>query len=208
MFHYIGRKQTCEFLMVRMFLTYCPHKHERMFPYSFKAIALAFLPAMLISGSAAAELLPNGDRVPQFPLKSKRCLVTENEIETARKNVAEHGQARKVADAIIAHIGTTVGGSIGVTDATVTMDEAAERVQKIIDAAKTVREDVIFLSHGGPISKPEDAAHINEATEAVGFVGASSLERLAVEESLTEITRQFKQISVPAAARLPWLARN
>ncbi len=116
------------------------------------------------------------------------------------KAMAEAG-----ADVIIAHVGTTVGGSIGVTDATVTMDEAAQRVQTIVDAAKTVREDVIFLSHGGPISTPADAAHINETTQAVGFVGASSLERLAVEESLTELTRQFKRIPAPAATHLPWL---
>jgi hypothetical protein len=32
----------------------------------------------------------------------------------------------------------------------------------------------------------------------VGFVGASSLERLAVEGSLTELTRRFKAIPVPA----------
>ena len=32
--------------------------------------------------------------------------------------------------------------------------------------------------------------------DTVGFVGASSLERMAVEESLIELTRQFKAIPV------------
>lgn len=100
------------------------------------------------------------------------------------------------ADVIIAHVGTTVGGSIGVVDATMTLPEAAKRTQTIIDAARTVREDVIFLSHGGPINTPEDAAYINEHTDAVGFVGASSLERMAVENSLVDLTRQFKSIPV------------
>ena len=104
------------------------------------------------------------------------------------------------ADAIIAHVGTTVGGSIGVKGAVVTMDEAVKRVQRIIDAARSVRKDIIFLSHGGPIATPEDAALINERTDAVGFVGASSLERLGVEESLTKLTRRFKQIPVQKAA--------
>ena len=98
------------------------------------------------------------------------------------------------ADAIIAHVGTTIGGSIGVVEATMTLEEAAARTQEIIEAAKTVRDDVIYLSHGGPISTPADAAYINEHTDAVGFVGASSLERMAVEESLTNLTREFKQI--------------
>jgi predicted TIM-barrel enzyme len=98
------------------------------------------------------------------------------------------------ADAIIAHVGTTVGGSIGVVEATMTIEDAAKRTQEIIDAGKSVRDDVIYLSHGGPISTPEDAAYINEHTDAVGFVGASSLERMAVEESLTNLTREFKSI--------------
>ena len=100
------------------------------------------------------------------------------------------------ADAIIAHVGTTIGGSIGVVEATMTIEEAAARTQEIIDAGKSVRDDVIYLSHGGPISTPEDAAYINEHTDAVGFVGASSLERMAVEESLTGLTREFKSIPV------------
>ncbi|MHB8519704.1 MAG: phosphoenolpyruvate hydrolase family protein [Limisphaerales bacterium] len=105
------------------------------------------------------------------------------------------------ADAIIAHVGTTVGGSIGVTGAACTLEEAAQRTQRIIEAARAVRTDVFFLSHGGPISTPEDAAYINQHSDAVGFVGASSLERMAVEKSLTDLTRRFKAIPVPAATR-------
>lgn len=107
--------------------------------------------------------------------------------------------AESGADAIIAHVGTTIGGSIGVVDATMSLREAAERTQKIIDAARTVRKDIFFLSHGGPISSPADAAYINENTETVGFVGASSLERMAVEQSLIDLTREFKSIPCPAA---------
>ena len=107
------------------------------------------------------------------------------------KAMAEAG-----ADVIIAHVGTTVGGSIGVTNATMSLPEAAKITQAIIDAAKSVRKDLIFLSHGGPINTPEDAAFINEHTDTDGFVGASSLERMAVEQSLTELTQRFKQIPV------------
>ncbi len=100
------------------------------------------------------------------------------------------------ADAIIAHVGTTIGGSIGVVEATMTIEDAAKKTQEIIDAGNSVRDDVIYLSHGGPISTPEDAAYVNEHTDAVGFVGASSLERMAVEESLTNLTKEFKAIPV------------
>ncbi len=103
------------------------------------------------------------------------------------------------ADAIIAHVGTTVGGAIGVTDAVCSLDDAVKRTQAIIEAARQVRKDIFFLSHGGPISAPDDAAYVNERTDCVGFVGASSLERLGVEQSLTDLTRRFKSIPAPAA---------
>ena len=104
--------------------------------------------------------------------------------------------AKSGADAIIAHVGTTVGGSIGVTNAVVSWEETIKRTQDIIDAAKSVRDDIFYLCHGGPINTPEDADRVIQATDCVGFVGASSLERMGVEESLTNLTRQFKSISV------------
>ncbi len=104
--------------------------------------------------------------------------------------------AKSGADAIIAHVGTTVGGSIGVTDAVVSWDETIKRTQDIIDAAKTINKDIFFLCHGGPINTPEDAERVIRATDCVGFVGASSLERMAVETSLTSLTREFKSITV------------
>ncbi len=105
------------------------------------------------------------------------------------------------ADVIIAHVGCTIGGSIGVTGAVCTIEEAAARTRAIIEAARSVRDDLLFLSHGGPISTPDDAAYINEHTGCVGFVGASSLERMGVEQSLTDLTRTFKQIPCPAAKK-------
>ncbi|MFM8420540.1 MAG: phosphoenolpyruvate hydrolase family protein [Verrucomicrobiota bacterium] len=109
--------------------------------------------------------------------------------------------AKAGADAIIAHVGTTVGGSIGVTKAVVTWDFAIQRTQEIISAVRRVRKDVLFLAHGGPINTPADAKRIMDNTEAVGFVGASSLERMGVEASLTQLTRDFKALKAPAAKK-------
>ena len=100
------------------------------------------------------------------------------------------------ADSIIAHVGTTVGGSIGVVGATVNMDFAIKRTQEIIEAARTVNEDIIFLAHGGPVNTPEDVRIILDNTDAHGFVGASSLERMAVEKPLTELTKKFKELTI------------
>ena len=100
------------------------------------------------------------------------------------------------ADAIIAHVGTTVGGSIGVTGASCTMDDAIERTQTIIEAVKKVNDNTFFLAHGGPINTPNDVRIILEQTDAHGFVGASSLERMGVEASLTNLTKEFTSLTL------------
>ncbi len=109
--------------------------------------------------------------------------------------------AKAGADAIIAHVGTTVGGSIGVTNAVVSWEHTLAVTQDIIRAARQVRNDIYFLCHGGPINTPQDAARVLQGTDCVGFVGASSLERMGVEASLTDLTRRFKSIAAPAIGR-------
>lgn len=114
--------------------------------------------------------------------------------------VATPEEARQMAevgaDAIIAHVGTTVGGSIGVVDATCSMDEAIARTQEIGDAARNVNPNVFVLAHGGPVNTPADVREVLSKSDIHGFVGASSLERMGVEQSLTELTRDFKRITL------------
>jgi predicted TIM-barrel enzyme len=100
------------------------------------------------------------------------------------------------ADAIIVHVGTTVGGSIGVTRATCSMEDAIERTNQIIASVKKIKPKTIFLTHGGPINTPEDVNIILQKTKAHGFVGASSLERMGVEKSLTDLTKEFKKLKI------------
>jgi predicted TIM-barrel enzyme len=100
-------------------------------------------------------------------------------------------------DTVIAHMGLTVGGTIGLEagDA-MPLEEAPAAVQAIGDAAWAVNSDCFLLCHGGPISTPDDAAYVLERCDAVGFVGASSMERLPVETAITETLRQFKSVPI------------
>ena len=98
------------------------------------------------------------------------------------------------ADVIVAHMGLTTKGSIGAETA-LTLEQSIDRVQRIADAAKSVRDDIIVLCHGGPIAMPEDAQFVLSRTTGVhGFYGASSMERLPVETALTKQVQAFKQI--------------
>jgi predicted TIM-barrel enzyme len=102
------------------------------------------------------------------------------------------------ADIIVPHLGLTTGGAIGAETA-VQLKDAPRLVGEMAEAAKRIRNDVIVLCHGGPISSPEDAAYVLKNTDGIhGFYGASSMERLPVETALTEQTRKFKAIQFPS----------
>jgi len=99
------------------------------------------------------------------------------------------------ADVVVCHMGLTTGGTIG-AETGKTLEESARLVDAWGEAARSVREDVIVLCHGGPISQPEDAAMIlRTCKHCHGFYGASSMERLPVEQALTEQTRRFVELS-------------
>ncbi|PUZ60930.1 hypothetical protein GQ55_4G218200 [Panicum hallii var. hallii] len=104
--------------------------------------------------------------------------------------------AKVGAHIIVAHMGLTTAGSIGAKTA-VALDDSAVRVQAIADAALRINPDIIVLCHGGPISGPQEAEFILKNTNRVhGFYGASSMERLPVEQAITNTMRQYKRISL------------
>jgi len=99
------------------------------------------------------------------------------------------------ADIIVCHMGLTTGGSIGAETA-LTLDDCVDRVEAWAAAARSVRDDVIVLCHGGPIAMPDDASYVlQRATGVNGFYGASSMERLPTEQALTAQTRAFKAVT-------------
>lgn len=98
-------------------------------------------------------------------------------------------------DIIIAHMGLTVGGSIGAQHA-IAFDAAVAGAQAIADASRIARRDVLVLAHGGPIAGPEDAARLFAISDVDGFVGASSMERLPIEEPLRANTAAFAALTV------------
>lgn len=105
-------------------------------------------------------------------------------------------QAAQFADAgvdiIVPHVDWTVGGLVGSDGTGFTMEEACELTQAMIDATWAVNREVICLSHGGPISSPEDTERLYAATDAQGFVGASSVERIPFEQSVIDSVTAFK----------------
>jgi predicted TIM-barrel enzyme len=99
------------------------------------------------------------------------------------------------ADIVVPHMGTTTGGTIGVTTAK-SLDDSVALIDEWAEAARRVRKDVLIIAHGGPISSPDDARYVlQNSKHCNGFYGASSVERLPVEVAMTEHVRTFKSIT-------------
>ncbi len=119
-------------------------------------------------------------------------LLTTPYVFSARNAV---DMAEAGADIIVCHMGLTTGGSIGAETAK-TLDDCVVLIDEWTDAARSVREDVIILVHGGPIAMPEDAAYVLKHAKGVnGFYGASSMERLPTEQALQSQTEAFKAVT-------------
>ncbi|WP_142846619.1 phosphoenolpyruvate hydrolase family protein [Telmatospirillum sp. J64-1] len=150
----------------------------------------------LIDGVFRANLeetgMSYGLEVDMIRLAHEKNMLTTPYVFSAEEAVA---MTRAGADIIVCHLGLTTGGSIGAETAR-TLADCVRDIDAWAEAARRVRDDVIVLCHGGPISGPEDAEYVLKNTQLChGFYGASSMERLPTEQALTEQTRKFKTIN-------------
>lgn len=100
------------------------------------------------------------------------------------------------ADIIVCHMGLTTGGSIGAETA-LTLEDSVGLVSEWTAAAREIRPDVLVLCHGGPIAQPEDAQYVLDGVPGLnGFYGASSMERLPVEQALKSQTERFTALRI------------
>lgn len=98
-------------------------------------------------------------------------------------------------DVVVAHMGLTVGGSIGApSDFAMSLDDAVARIEEIATAARSTSPDILVVCHGGPIATPADVKYVLGRSTAVGFIGASSVERLPVETALRDTVAELKSI--------------
>lgn len=114
-------------------------------------------------------------------------------------NVEETESMTKAgADILVAHMGLTTSGAIGAKTGK-SLDDCVKLIQDIVNKATSINPDVIVLCHGGPIAQPEHAEYVLSRTKGVhGFYGASSMERLPVEEAIAGVTKEFKALKPSA----------
>ncbi len=96
-------------------------------------------------------------------------------------------------DVLICHMGLTTGGAIGSKySEAVSLEKCGELVNQMGEAARRGKSDIMIFAHGGPISSPADTSYIYAHTMAIGFLGASSIERIPVEQPLMNAVKEFK----------------
>jgi len=109
------------------------------------------------------------------------------------------GEAKKVAkagvDILACHVGLTAGGLLG-AKTTITLDDCVKITNNLIREARKVSKTFIPITHGGPLESPESVRYVLKRTEAVGFLGATAVERLPVEKSVPDIVKRFKNIPI------------
>jgi predicted TIM-barrel enzyme len=105
-------------------------------------------------------------------------------------------QARTMAgagvDIMVPHVGWTAGGLTGAESSAQSLDQGCASTQRMIDATWAENREIICLSHGGPFATAEDTRLLYERTDAQGFVGASSIERIPIETAVIAAVKAFK----------------
>lgn len=151
----------------------------------------------LIDGQFRANLEETGmsyqKEVEMIQVACQMGLLTTPYVFNVDEAVA---MAKAGADVIVAHMGLTTSGTIGAKTGK-TLEDCVGCIQEIRDTVVAIKEDVIVLCHGGPIASPADAEFVLERVKGLhGFYGASSMERLPVEEAIQRNAAEFKGISM------------
>lgn len=154
----------------------------------------------LIDGQFRANLEETGmsyqREVEMVAEAAKMGLLTTPYVFDPEQGVA---MAKAGADIFVAHMGLTTSGTIGAKTSK-TLEECVQSVQAIRDAVVSIKPDAIVLCHGGPIASPKDAEFmLNRVKGLHGFFGASSMERLPVEEAIKRNAMDFKNIVMNAS---------
>lgn len=101
-------------------------------------------------------------------------------------------------DVVIPHLGLTAGGLVGTSafgeDYRSVREAQYEKLNNLTELCLKENPDVIVIGHGGILAEPEDIQGAYDRTRIVGFVGASSTERLPIEKGTKHVMEEIRSI--------------
>lgn len=110
--------------------------------------------------------------------------------EEEAKAMAEVG-----CDIIIAHMGIITKG-MKARGQGMDLAQAADKTQRIANAAHAVNPDIFILCHGGPLNQPEDLQYVLDHTTGVaGIFGASAVEYNPAASAITEKAASYLKVT-------------
>lgn len=124
----------------------------------------------------------------------------------AKKNVFSAGYAftdeaiRKFAaagaDLLVPHLGLTLGGAAGADDSKVEdiRKQEYERLAHMCELCHEENPNAFIIAHGGLLSRPSDVEDAFKVSRTMGFIGASSCERLPIEKGMKETMEKFRTL--------------
>lgn len=96
------------------------------------------------------------------------------------------------ADIICVHLGLTAGGLLGAKKI-LTLQSAKKLATDIFQHCNQIRPNTIKMIYGGPVNKPMDVQFMYDGTDIMGYIGGSVFERIPTEQTITQVTKSFKQ---------------
>lgn len=101
-------------------------------------------------------------------------------------------------DVVIPHLGLTAGGLVGTSafgeDYRSVREAQYEKLSRLTELCLKENPDVIVIGHGGILAEPEDIQGAYHRSRIVGFIGASSTERLPIEQGTKYVMEQIRSI--------------
>lgn len=99
------------------------------------------------------------------------------------------------ADLIVARCGLTQGGMVGPrpdAGSSLSLQQATEHVQAVLESARAANPDVFVIAHGGPFARPASTEYLYAHSDVQGIHAESAIERIPVEEYVAAEIASFK----------------
>ncbi|MBA4148143.1 MAG: phosphoenolpyruvate hydrolase family protein [Verrucomicrobia bacterium] len=75
------------------------------------------------------------------------------------------------------------------------LDDAIQVINQAVAAVKKINPDAFLVVLSGPVLLPQDTAQVYQRTDALGYVGGSTIERFPAAPIITQTVREFKMMA-------------
>lgn len=75
------------------------------------------------------------------------------------------------------------------------LNEAIQFINKTVNAVKKINPDAYVVVLSGPVLLPQDTAQVYQRTDALGYIGGSTIERYPAAPIITQTVREFKMMA-------------